>query len=101
MKRHYFLRLEETYGLAIIGSIYLFIAIFGTLSILSLVKERPNLDMDSSNDENNSGEFKFSQNSPTVTREEAGEVKPIDLTGNAIENARVSLEEDLERIKKE
>lgn len=70
------------------------ISISGFLSLMSLMKRTSSGKM-STDEDHSQVQVDFSQNSPTVPREEAGEVKPIDLTGNVFEHNEETLKDDL------
>lgn len=70
------------------------ISISGFLSLMSLMKRSSSAKIITDKKESDV-KIDFSQNSPTVPREEAREVKPIDLTGNVFEHNEETLKDDL------
>lgn len=85
---------EEALGKPMASAILMVISITGFLSLMSLMKRSSSGAIHSDENEE-SGKVDFSLNSPTVPREEATEVKPIDFAGNIFEHNDKTLEDDL------
>ena len=88
---------ERVVGTSWAGVILTIISVVGFLSLMSLMRRTGSGPIS----EEESEEVDFSLNSPTVAREDAPEVKPIDLTGNVFEHNEESLKEDLDFLKKD
>ncbi len=84
---------ERALGKTSASIILIVITLTGFLSLMSLMKRRSSGPI--SKDEQDSEQIDFSKNSPTVPRDQAREVKPIDLTGNVFHHNDETLKEDL------
>ena len=89
---------ERIVGTSWAGVILTIISVVGFLSLMSLMRRTGSGPI---NEDEAESEVDFSLNSPTVAREDALEVKPIDLTGNVFEHNEETLKEDLEFLKKD
>lgn len=84
---------EQRLGRPMATVILMTISITGFLSLMSLMKRSSSGKLE--DDGHAPEKIDFSQNSPTVPREEAGEVKPIDMAGNIFEHNEDTLKDDL------
>lgn len=83
---------EAVVGKGMASFLLIAISVTGFLSLMALMKRTGSGPIQEGEDYE---EIDFSKNSPTVSREEAKDVKPIDYTGNVFEHNFETLEEDL------
>ncbi len=88
---------EKAVGKTSASLIFIVISLTGFLSLMSLMKRRGSGPIEK-DEEDSEQEYPidFSKNSPTVPKDQAKEVKPIDLTGNVFEHNNETLKEDLD-----
>jgi hypothetical protein len=93
-----FTKFEEIVGREIASVILIIFSVSGFLTLMSLMKRSGSGKISSGREdcEGQEGPIDFSKHSPTVSKEEAIEVKPIDLTGNVFEHNFETMEEDLD-----
>ncbi len=92
---------ERIVGTSWAGVILTIVSVVGFLSLMSLMKRSGSGSISDEDYEEEYEEIDFSKNSPTVSREEAKEVRPIDLTGNVFEHNKETMESDLDFLKKD
>jgi len=89
---------EAVVGKGMASFLLIAISVTGFLSLMSLMKRTGSGPIQEGEEYE---EIDFSKNSPTVSKEDAKEVKPIDYTGNVFEHNFETLEEDLSFLNEE